>query len=112
MCRILSGQPIEAFAYQTRSVRLGGHATSIKLEGAFWHILDEIASVIKLPLGRLLTEIHDEAMSFTGDPYNFTSLLRCACLTYVSDVRGKPDAEALLNQKFRKHAGGSLQAAE
>ena len=112
MCHILSGQPVSAFAYQTRSVRLGGHATSIKLEGAFWHILDEIASLVNLPLGRLLTEIHDEAMSFSGDPHNFTSLLRCACLTYVSDVRGKPDAAAMLNLKLRKHTGSSLQAAE
>ena len=112
MCRILSGQPIQAFTYQTRSVRLGGHATSIKLEGAFWHILDEIASVMHLPLGRLLTEMHDEAMSFSGDPHNFTSLLRCTCLTYVTEVRGKPNAETLLKQKYAKHAGGNLQAAE
>ena len=112
MCRILSGQPADALDYQTRSVRLGGHATSIKLEGAFWHILDEIVVVSQLPLGRLLTEMHDEAMSFSGDPHNFTSLLRCACLTYVSDVRGKPNAEALLKLKARKPANGSLQAAE
>ncbi len=112
MCRILSGQSVNAFAYQTRSVRLGGHATSIKLEGAFWQILDEIALVMKLPLGRLLTEMHDEVLSFSGDGHNFTSLLRCACLTYVSEVRGKPDAETLLGQKNRKHASNSLQAAE
>jgi predicted DNA-binding ribbon-helix-helix protein len=112
MCRILSGQPIEAFSYQTRSVRLGGHATSVKLEGAFWQILDEIASVAGMPLGRLLTEMHDEFLSFAGDAHNFTSLLRCACLTYVTEVRGKQNAGTLLKQKFRSSVMASLQAAE
>ena len=39
MCKIFSKQPVEAYTCQTRSVRLSGHATSIRLEGAFWNIL-------------------------------------------------------------------------
>lgn len=112
MCHILSSQHVDSFAYQTRSVRLGGHATSIKLEAAFWDILEEIASVMKLPLGRFLTELHDEVLLLSGDAHNFTSLLRCACLTYVSEVRGKPSAVAMLHQKQRKVFGNNLQAAE
>ncbi len=112
MCHILSSQHVESFTYQTRSVRLGGHATSIKLEAAFWDILEEIASVMKLPLGRFLTELHDEVLLLSGDAHNFTSLLRCACLTYVSEVRGKPGAEVMLHRKQRKVFGTDLQAAE
>ena len=112
MCHILSSQHGDSFAYQTRSVRLGGHATSIKLEGAFWDILEEIAVVMKMPLGRFLTEVHDEVILLSGNVNNFTSLLRCACLTYVSEVRGKPNAEAILRHKTRKGFGASLQAAE
>jgi len=112
MCRILSSQPASSFAYQTRSVRLGGHATSIKLEAAFWDILEEIAVELNKPLGRFLTELHDEVMYIAGDTHNFTSLLRCACLTYVSEIRGRQNALTLLNDKPRRLFDGPLEAAE
>lgn len=112
MRRIFSGQLLESFNYQTRSVRLGGHATSIKLEGAFWEILDEISEVTNKPLGRFLTELHDEALSLAGDPHNFTSLLRCACLTYVAEARGNPNADALLTPKKTKAASSELASAD
>ena len=112
MCRILSSQPASSFAYQTRSVRLGGHATSIKLEAAFWEILEEIAGELKKPLGRFLTELHDEMIFISGESQNFTSLLRCACLSYVSEIRGRPDAHSLLNDKPRRLYSSSLEAAE
>jgi predicted DNA-binding ribbon-helix-helix protein len=112
MCSILSGQPLEAFTYETRSVRLGGHATSIKLEGAFWDILDEIAAELQMPLGKFLTEMHDEVLLLSGDAHNFTSLLRCACLTYVTEVRGKPDSQSILGGALKKSAATGLQAAE
>lgn len=112
MCRILSSQPAQSFAYQTRSVRLGGHATSIKLEAAFWDILEEIAAEQKSPLGRFLTELHDEVLLMSGDTHNFTSLLRCACLTYVSEIRGRADVQILLREKPRKLVPSGLEAAE
>lgn len=112
MCRILSSQPIQTFSYQTRSVRLGGHATSIKLESAFWVILEEIAGEVNAPLGRFLTELHDEVLMLSGDTHNFTSLLRCACLKYVSEIRGRPDAKALLREKPRRLVSTGLEAAE
>lgn len=112
MCRILSSQPASSFAYQTRSVRLGGHATSIKLEAAFWEILEEISLALNKPLGRFLTELHDEVLFISGETHNFTSLLRCACLTYVSEIRGRPHAQSLLNDQPLRLFNGSLEAAE
>ena len=88
MCEIFSKQPVEAYSSQTRSVRLSGHATSIRLEGAFWTILEEIAEAQNMSLGRFLSLLYDEVLDLTNDveslTSNFTSLLRCACLTYVS----------------------------
>jgi predicted DNA-binding ribbon-helix-helix protein len=112
MCEILLSSPPEAFSYQTRSVRLGGHATSIKLEGAFWEILEEIAAKQAMPLGRFLTRLHDEGLKMSGDAHNFTSLLRCVCLTYLADVRGKPLAEAALVDDGREVLRADLLAAE
>jgi len=91
MCELFSKQPIEAYSSQTRSVRLSGHATSVRLEGAFWNILEEIADRQKMSLGRFLSLLYDEVLELTNDvdslTSNFTSLLRCACLTYVSCLR-------------------------
>jgi predicted DNA-binding ribbon-helix-helix protein len=87
MCRIFAGQAPENYAYQTRSVRLSGHSTSIRLEAAFWHILEEIAAAENVSLAKFLTTLHDEVLEFRGETSNFTSLLRCACLTYVDTAR-------------------------
>lgn len=95
MCRIFSAQTAERYAYQTRSIRLGGHATSIRLEAAFWEILEEIALLQNVTLGRFLSKLHNEVLEFNGETMNFTSLLRCACLTYLADVRGQNEGEKL-----------------
>lgn len=87
MCRIFAGQGPETYSYQTRSVRLGGHSTSIRLEAAFWCILEEIAAAENVSLGKFLTTLHDEVLAFRGETNNFTSLLRCACLAHVAQVR-------------------------
>jgi len=89
MCRIFSGQTPESYAYQTRSLRLSGHSTSIRLEAAYWHILEEIAAAENVSLAKFLTTLHDEVLEFRGEVGNFTSLLRCACLTYVARDRGQ-----------------------
>ncbi len=43
MCRLFAHQPQEDYAYQTRSLRIGGHCTSIRLETAFWMALENLA---------------------------------------------------------------------
>jgi predicted DNA-binding ribbon-helix-helix protein len=96
MCSMFSSVSPEAYAYQTRSVRLGGHATSIRLEAAFWQILEEISGAQGVSLGKFLTKLHDEVLEFRGETQNFTSMLRCACLTYLGEVRGKRDGERRL----------------
>ena len=44
MSRIHSGLGQEDCACVARSLRLAGYATSIRMEVAFWNILDEIAA--------------------------------------------------------------------
>ena len=92
MCQIFSNIDPKRYAYETRSVRLGGHSTSIRLEAAFWQILEEIAAAQDVSVGRLLTRLHDEVLAFEGKANNFTSLLRCACLAYIGDVRNNAAA--------------------
>ena len=87
MCRIFAGQSPETYTYQTRSVRLGGHSTSIRLEAAFWTILEEIAQRQDTSLAKFLTTLHDEVLELHGEVSNFASLLRCACLRYLAEVK-------------------------
>ncbi|MGK9165130.1 ribbon-helix-helix domain-containing protein [Inquilinus limosus] len=103
MCRIFACQPPETYAFQTRSVRLGGQATSIRLEAAFWRILEEIAELQGTSLPKLLTMLHDEVLEFRGEVPNFASLLRCACLTYMSE--GREAIAAQSEPRARPRAG-------
>lgn len=84
MCQIFAHQPQRNYESQTRSIRIGGHATSVRLEMAFWDTLDEITGKEGISLGKFLTQIHDEVLDHHGEVNNFASLLRCCCLIYTS----------------------------
>ena len=102
MCQIFAGQSPERYAYETRSVRLGGHVTSVRLEKAYWDMLEDIAAAQDMPLARFLTTLHDEVLELGGETQNFTSLLRCACLTYVEQVQGNAARETALREEARR----------
>ena len=83
MCRIFAGQDPGRYAFETRSVRLSGFPTSVRLESRFWEIIEEIAFGQNLTVGKFLSQLYDEAMEINGDVQNFASLLRCTCLIYL-----------------------------
>jgi predicted DNA-binding ribbon-helix-helix protein len=88
MSRIFASQPPETYSYVTRSVRLNGYCTSIKLEARFWRILEEIARNESMALSSFLATLHDEAEAIHGEVRNFASLLRCTCLVYLTELPG------------------------
>ena len=96
MCRVFANQPVDCYTPETRSIRIAGHATSIRLERAFWSILEEIAAYQGATLSRFLSTLYDEVLEIHGSCQNFASLLRCTCLKYASEIRGKvePSIEA------------------
>lgn len=85
MCQIFAGQDPAAYRPVTRSVRLGGHSTSIRLETAFWEILDEIAVAQDMTTPRFLGVLYDEVLELQGDVRNFASLLRVSCTKFVEN---------------------------
>lgn len=105
MCQIFAGQAPERYAGETRSVRLGGHVTSVRLENAYWDILEEVAQAQGMTLGKFLTTLHDEVLDLRGEVNNFASLLRCACLTYIEEVRGDTSKTAALKVEVRSKTG-------
>ena len=102
MCKIFSNLDPALYEFQTRSVRLSGHSTSIRLEVAFWNTLERIALAQGTPLGRLLTKLHDEVLEFRGEAPNFASLLRCACLKYAGAMPSDLALQASLNAEAQR----------
>ena len=90
MCQIFAGQDPERYASQTRSMRLNGQSTSIRLENAFWEIIDEIARRDNVSTPTFISTLHSEVLQLRGEPVNFTSLLRCACLKFIELNPGIP----------------------
>ena len=84
MCHIFAGLDPANYAYETRSVRLMGHATSVRLEAKFWVIVEEIAAAQGMPVPRFLSQLYEEALEIHGSVSNFASLLRCCCLNYLA----------------------------
>jgi predicted DNA-binding ribbon-helix-helix protein len=85
MCRIFRRQDPATYTAETRAVRLNGHATSIRLEAAFWEILEEIARHEDMSLGRFVSTLHDEILFDQGEVQNFASLLRVSCTHYLQN---------------------------
>lgn len=83
MCRLFAHQDPSNYAFETRSLRIGGHSTSVRLESLFWTILEEIAASEGMSLGKLLTKLSEEVLELHGSVHNFASLLRCSCLIYL-----------------------------
>jgi predicted DNA-binding ribbon-helix-helix protein len=83
MCRIFAGQDPGRYEGETRSLRLHGHSTSIRLERAFWDVLDEIAAIQGRSTAQFIAELHDEVLDLHGEIRNLASLLRCACLVHL-----------------------------
>jgi predicted DNA-binding ribbon-helix-helix protein len=93
MCKIFASQSPEAYELITRSVRLNGYSTSIRLESYFWAILDEIAAQQNMTAPRFMSTLYDEVMELRGEVGNFTSLLRVTCALYIGSLRDKPIVE-------------------
>lgn len=94
MCHVFSGQDPHRYASCTRRLRLNGQSTSIRLENAFWNILDEIAARDGMSTPTFISTLHSEVLELRGEPENFTSLLRSACLKFM-EISGKEPASPI-----------------
>lgn len=83
MCRIFATQDPASYALAARALRLSGHTTSIRLEAAYWAILDEIAAREGMTTPRFIGKLYDEVLDWHGEVTNFTSMLRVTCTLYL-----------------------------
>ncbi|MGG5819723.1 ribbon-helix-helix domain-containing protein [Falsiroseomonas sp. HW251] len=87
MCHIYASQDPSRYACETRAIRLHGHVTSIRLERAFWEVLERIAAEEGSTVPRFCATLHDEVLALRGDLGNFASLLRVTCLAWLATQR-------------------------
>ncbi len=86
MCQIFAGQDPNRYESVTRHLRLNGQSTSIRLERAFWGILDQMAEKDGTSTPAFLSKLHSEVLERHGEVTNFTSLLRCACTIHLGEL--------------------------
>jgi predicted DNA-binding ribbon-helix-helix protein len=87
MCKVFAGQDPEGYRQINRSIRIGGHSTSIQLEATFWNLLDEIAESQDLTTPKFISKLYDEAIEINGEIPNFASMLRTTCALYLRGHR-------------------------
>ncbi|MCX7167807.1 MAG: ribbon-helix-helix domain-containing protein [Rhodocyclales bacterium] len=121
MCKIFISADPELYRCRSRSLRLSGVATSIRLENLFWQVLEEIGARDGLSVAQLITRLYDELAEAGGqganDSANFSSFLRVSCGRYLAlQVSGhipadtevpirSLDADWVLAGEKRPHSG-------
>jgi predicted DNA-binding ribbon-helix-helix protein len=82
MCQyFVSADPI-LYESRTRSIRIHGVLTSIRLENLMWDTLSHIAAEEGKSTNHLITTLHDEIQHSNGEVHNFASFLRVTCLRH------------------------------
>ncbi|MFK7877229.1 MAG: ribbon-helix-helix domain-containing protein [Paracoccaceae bacterium] len=123
MCRLFVGANPGLWASQTRSIRMDGMVTSVRLESMFWTVLEEIAAKDDLNVPQLLHQLYNESIDEGHDLGNFTSFLRVCCLRFLDlQLNGllptsssvgfeQLSAEEILNQEAEHYQGRELKRA-
>jgi predicted DNA-binding ribbon-helix-helix protein len=82
MCEVFISADPQSYDSRTRSVRLHGVVTSIRLENLFWQVLEEIGRRDGLSVVQLIEKLYDELVEARGEVGNFASFLRVSALRY------------------------------
>ncbi len=82
MFGICTAEQSHEFEPVRRSVRIHGHSTTIRLERAFWSVLEILAGEEGTSVAELITRIHDHCL--TANDKNLASCLRVVCLKYIN----------------------------
>lgn len=83
MCEFfVTADPI-LYESRTRTVRIRGVSTSIRMENFIWDTLARLAADEGVTTNQLIVQFHDEILRHRGDVLNFASFLRVTCLRYL-----------------------------
>ena len=95
MCQLFINANPALWASHTRSFRMDGMVTSVRLEELFWRALQTIGERDDLTVPQLLHRLYNESLDAGHDVGNFTSFLRVCCLRFLDlQLRGLIPTEA------------------
>ena len=78
----VSADPIQ-YEQRSRTVRMHGVLTSLRLENMMWDTLAEMAAEEGCTTNALISTFHDEVLAHRGEVPNFASFLRVTCMRYL-----------------------------
>lgn len=117
LCRLFVGADPDLWEATTRSLRLDGYVTSVRLEKFFWSVLADIGERDGLSLSQLIARLYSESLEEGHDIDNFASFLRVCCGRYLglqltgdipvdidTPIRGL-DAEGILAREKARRDG-------
>jgi predicted DNA-binding ribbon-helix-helix protein len=84
MCEIFISARPDSYESKTRSVRLHGVVTSLRLENLYWAVLEEIGQRDHMGVVQLIEKLYDELVDARGEVGNFSSFLRVCALRYMT----------------------------
>ena len=83
MCEyFVKADPI-LYEQRTRTIRIHGVLTSIRLENMVWDILAEMAGSEGCTTNNLIVQFHDEILAHRGEVPNFASFLRVTGMRFL-----------------------------
>ena len=101
MCEyFVKADPI-AYEQRSRTVRMHGMLTSLRLENMVWDTLAEMAEDEGRTTNALIATFHDEILAHRGEVPNFASFLRVSSMRYLR--RKMMQAERLAEMPEREH---------
>ncbi len=84
MCQLFINSDSRLWMSRTKSLRIDGVVTSIRLEEFFWETLEEISFRDQMTTNQMITKLYLESLDADHDIGNFTSFLRVCCSRYLS----------------------------
>ena len=84
MCKLFINADTNFWSSSTRSIRIDGMVTSVRLENYFWNTLETIALRDDMNIPQMLTRLYHESIDAGHDLGNFTSFLRVCCMRYLA----------------------------
>lgn len=84
MCKLFIEADPALWESSTKSLRIDGMVTSVRLETFFWSVFEEIAARDGMNVVQLITKLHHESIDAGHDLGNFTSFLRVCCGRYLA----------------------------
>lgn len=83
MCQLYVKTDPILYESRSRTLRIHGVVTSLRLENMAWDVLSELAAQEGMTTSQLIATLHDEMLSHCGEVSNFASFLRITCLRYL-----------------------------